>query len=77
MSPVESRKASPDLWAAYDRASEIACAVANAKRVTVALSHDVIADVNPQHLVELIDLARATLRERIEADASAREAGAP
>ncbi|MCU0688031.1 MAG: hypothetical protein MUF34_38270 [Polyangiaceae bacterium] len=77
MSPAESRKARPDLWDAYDRASAIGCAVANAKSVTVTLPDDVIADVDPQQLVEVIDLARALLRARIETDAAAGKAGAP
>ncbi len=66
--PVESRKRRPDLWKAYDLASEMDVALTDAVSVRVEyLSHRTSYSV--EELSDFFSRMRTLLRERIEADA--------
>ena len=80
MSPVDSRKRSPRLWKAYDDAGHIAIDLKENNNVVAAVAAHVdpwggTCQALPMQLttartVELLDLLRTLLRERIEAEAS-------
>lgn len=78
MTPEQSRKARPDLWGAYDLAGQLSFAMASDGLVVAATSIGREAPVaHPDatgDVVELLDLLRTLLRERIEADAAAGKA---
>lgn len=68
MGPDESRKRPPASWAHYDAASEVATMLTGATSLKAELPGTTVK-LDKTIVIELLDLLRSLLRERIEADA--------